>query len=157
VPDPQHQCRQRKIADRTPTGFPLFNALLAPIIFDDVIEYPLVLLGASPPTRSDPVAAKVLSRGESLTAPAGRADDFSWPRPGTDASAKPEVSPESIAVAPDTPEKLGTAARGDDKNQADAKKDANAKPKIDSRASARVGPHAYYNYYPGRYHGGYHR
>src|SRR5215471_18971426 len=38
------------------------------------------LLGASPGTISDPIAAKVLSRGESLTAPAGRADDFSWPR-----------------------------------------------------------------------------
>jgi hypothetical protein len=118
------------------------------------------LLGAgdhSKQTTSDPIAAKVLSRGESLTAPAGRADDFSWPRPGSDASARPEASSESIGVAPDTPEKLGTAAKGDDKNQANAKKDAKAKPAINSGASARVGPHGYYNYYPGRYHGGYHR
>jgi hypothetical protein len=31
-------------------------------------------------TTSDPIAAKVLSRGETLAAPAGRADNFSWRR-----------------------------------------------------------------------------
>jgi hypothetical protein len=43
----------------------------------------------SPPTRfgssfmrsPNPIAAKALSRGDALAAPAGRADDFSWPRP----------------------------------------------------------------------------
>ena len=94
-------------------------------------------------TMSDPIAAKVLNRGETLTAPAGRADDFSWPRPETDA-------PEPVSVAPVTPEKLGTAARGNGKNQTDAKKDAKEKPAIDSRASAWIGPHGIYNYYSGR-------
>src|SRR6516162_5687760 len=94
-------------------------------------------------TTSDPIAAKVLNRGETLTAPAGRADDFSWPRPETDA-------PEPVSVAPVTPEKLGTAARGNGKNQTDAKKDAKEKPAIDSRASAWIGPHGIYNYYSGR-------
>jgi hypothetical protein len=103
-------------------------------------------------TTSDPIAAKVLSRGETLAAPAGRADNFSWPRPGSDASAKPEVSPEPVAVAPDTPEKLGTAAKGDGQNQADTKKDAKEKSASNSRASARLWPHRYYNYYPGRHH-----
>ena len=97
-------------------------------------------------TTSDSIAAKVLSRGETLAAPAGRADDFSWPRSGSDASARRKVSPESVAVAPDTP-------KDDGKNQADTKKDANEKPAIDSRASARVGPHRYYNYYRGRRYG----
>jgi uncharacterized protein len=106
-------------------------------------------------TTSDPIAAKVLNRGESLAAPAGRADDFSWPRPGSDASGRPESSPEPVAVTPDTPDKLGTAAKGDDKNQADAKKAAKAKPASSSGASARVGPHGYYNYYPGRNYGSY--
>ena len=63
---------------------------------------------------------------------------------------RPEVSPEPVAVAPDTPEKLGTAAKGDGKNQADAKKDAKEKPATDSRASAQVLPRRYYNYYTGR-------
>jgi hypothetical protein len=116
------------------------------------------LLGAkdhlTQPT-SDPIAAKVLTRGETVAAPAGRADDFSWPRPGSDASASPEVFPEPVALAPDTPENLGTAARGDDKNQVDAKKDAKEKSKIASHASARISPHRYYNYYPGRHDGSY--
>jgi uncharacterized protein len=108
------------------------------------------LLGASPPTRSDPVAAKVLSRGETLAAPAGRADDFSWPRPETDASAKPEVSPKPIAA---TADKLGADAEGDGKNQVDAKKNAKEKRAIHSRVSARFSSHRYYNYYPGRHYG----
>jgi hypothetical protein len=109
------------------------------------------LLGAGDhPTQTtpDPIAAKILSRGETLAAPAGRADNFSWPRPGSDAST-PEVKP--VAAAPDTPEKLGTAAKGDGKNQADTKKDAKEKPASHSRASARVSSHRYYNYHPGRH------
>jgi hypothetical protein len=115
------------------------------------------LLGAGDQAKQtpDPIAAKVLSRGESLTAPVGRADDFSWPRPGSDASATLKVLPEPVAVAPDTPEKLGIAAKPDGENQADAKKGANEKPAIDSHASARIGPHSYYNYRPGRLYGWY--
>ena len=100
-------------------------------------------------TTSDPTASKVLSRGETLAAPAGRADDFSWPRPGSGASA-PDVLPEPVAVGPGSPEKLGTAANGDDTNQPGSKKNSKEKSAI-SRASARIGPHRYYNYYPGRW------
>jgi hypothetical protein len=104
---------------------------------------------------SDSIAAKVLNRGETVAAPAGRADDFSWPRPGSDASASPKVSPEPVALAPDTAEKLGTAAKGNDKHQTDAKKDGKQNSKIDSHASARVSPHRYYNYYPGGHYDSY--
>jgi len=113
------------------------------------------LLGASPHTTSDPIAAKVLSRGESLVAPAGRADDFSWPRPGADASARSEVSPEPVAAAPGTAEKRDkqdTAAKSDGENQAGAKQDAKEKSASNSRASAR--PRRYYNYF-GRHYGWY--
>jgi uncharacterized protein len=116
-------------------------------------DYGNTLLGEgdqSKQTTSDPIAAKVLKRGETLVAPAGRADDFSWPRPESDASTKPEVSPEPVAVSPDSPEKPGTAAKSDGKNQDDAK-GAKKKPAIDSRASARVWPQRYYNYYTGRH------
>lgn len=81
------------------------------------------LLGAeSHPTQttSDPIAAKVLSRGAALAAPAGRADDFTWPRSGSDASATPEVSPQPVALTADAPTK---------------NKDAKAKPAIDLRVS----------------------
>jgi hypothetical protein len=105
-------------------------------------------------TTSDSIATKVLNRGEALAAPAGRADDFSWPRPGSDAGARSEVSPEPVAVPPDMPEKQGAVTKSDPKNQTDVKKDAKAV--SDSRASARFGPHRYYNYYPGRIYGGHH-
>jgi hypothetical protein len=104
-------------------------------------------------TTSDSIAAKVLSRGETLTAPAGRADNFSWPRSESDASVRPEVSPEPVAAAPSTPEKQDTATKDDGKDQADAKKDAKEKSASNSRASARI--HRYYNYYSGRHYGGY--
>jgi lysophospholipase L1-like esterase len=102
---------------------------------------------------TDPIAAKVLSRGESLTAPAGRADVFLWPRPGSDASAPLKPSPEPVAVAPDTLEMSGTAAQTGSGKHADARKDAKEKPAINSHASARIGPHRYYNYHPGRDYG----
>jgi hypothetical protein len=51
----------------------------------------------------DPTAAKVLSRGEALAAPVGRADDFSWPHPG--ASTTPDIAPQPTASNPAAPEK----------------------------------------------------
>jgi uncharacterized protein len=88
-------------------------------------------------TSSDPIATKVLSRGDAVTAPAGRADDFSWPRSGDDASAAPEVPPQPVALSPATPAKqsaagkkpaeLGKEANKETKNKA-AKDPAIAKP-----------------------------
>jgi uncharacterized protein len=86
-------------------------------------------------TTSDSTAAKVLSRGETLAAPAGRADDFSWPR--KDVIARPKGSPEPVAAAASTPENQSPATKGDGKNQADAKKDAKEKSKIGSHVSAQ--------------------
>jgi lysophospholipase L1-like esterase len=53
----------------------------------------------------DPVAAKVLSRGDALAAPAGRADDFSWPRPSAGASTMPDIPPQPTALSPAAPSK----------------------------------------------------
>jgi uncharacterized protein len=61
------------------------------------------LLGATDhptPTKSDPIAAKVLSRGETLAAPTGRADDFSWPPPDAGASTTPDIAPTASNPAP---------------------------------------------------------
>jgi len=51
-------------------------------------------------TTSDPIATKVLSRGDALAAPTGRADDFSWPRPGAGASTTPDIAPQPTALSP---------------------------------------------------------
>jgi uncharacterized protein len=65
------------------------------------------LLGAGSrpsPASPDATAASVLVRGEALAAPAGRADDFTWPRSSSSASAKPAQKakpvPPSVATAP---------------------------------------------------------
>jgi hypothetical protein len=96
------------------------------------------LLGAeSHPTQatSDPIAAKVLSRGASLVAPTGRADNFSWPRPESDASATSEVSPQPVSQTSDAPTKNGPSVNDYGKKLLDAKKDAKEKPAIDLRVS----------------------
>ena len=57
------------------------------------------LLGAAkqPAEReADPLAARVLNRGEAVVAPRSRADDFSWPRSNT--SGEDDMEPTADAV-----------------------------------------------------------
>jgi hypothetical protein len=71
------------------------------------------------PVSTDPLATKVMDRGDPIAAAAGRADDFSWPRPaGNDNAAAP--APQPVSLAPDTPDQ--------GKKPADAKADAKNKP-----------------------------
>jgi hypothetical protein len=74
-----------------------------------------LLGGARPPARpaaaADPLATRVLTRGEPVGAPAGRADDFSWPRGNlttVSATAEPEP-PQSAVVRLGAPANPGTA------------------------------------------------
>ena len=90
------------------------------------------LLGAEGrPTQMtpDPIAAKVLSRGNALVAPADRADDFSWPRPAG-ASTTPDIAPQPTALNPAAPSKRTDEA----KKPADVGKDNN-KPGKESRVN----------------------
>lgn len=70
------------------------------------------LLGANshPAQReSDPIATRVLSNGEPIPAPAGRADDFSWPRAGANADSAPDITaPASVSPRPAVPPKVAT-------------------------------------------------
>ena len=88
------------------------------------------LLGAGSdpaPLVSDPLAQKVLDRGAPIAAVAGRADDFSWPRP----QAPADLAPQPVSLSPAAPAKKGAAAHDDAKKPADAKKDAKKKPERD--------------------------
>jgi uncharacterized protein len=90
------------------------------------------LLGAGirpSPLASDPIAAQVLSRGDPLNAPVGRADNFSWPPPGVQANIAPDAKPEPATPRP------RAAGPGDVKNKSGAAPDAEG---IRSRHS----PHA---------------
>ena len=84
------------------------------------------LLGASgrPAQReTDPVATRVLSRGDAIAAPPGRADNFAWPRADADANGAVDVAPVPPPAAP-----KGAASKNDtnksDANKSDAKIDA---------------------------------
>jgi len=90
--------------------------------------------GARPaPMASDPVATEVLSRGDPVAAPVGRADDFSWPRRGNEPSAA-DIAPEPVALTAGAAVKKGPPG----KNDASAKKPADAK--ADSKTDAKNKP-----------------
>ncbi|HXQ83940.1 MAG TPA: hypothetical protein VN769_07705, partial [Xanthobacteraceae bacterium] len=64
-----------------------------------------------------------LTHGDPIAAPSGRADDFSWPRSGSNANA--EAAPEPAAVTPSAPPPKG--APGNPKKTDDGKPDAKTK------------------------------
>jgi hypothetical protein len=58
--------------------------------------------GTTRPAHSDPVATRVLVKGEPVAAAPGRADDFKWPRGANAATAEP-LSPAAAALAEPPP------------------------------------------------------
>ena len=96
--------------------------------------------GRSTPANTDPIATRVLSHGDPIAAPTGRADDFAWPRPKADANGTAEAAPEP-APAPAPPKGAGTPARSDMKKPDDAKKAGTATPATPA-APARRSPTA---------------
>ena len=72
------------------------------------------LLGAAPtrPSGVDPLATRVLVRGEPITAPAGRADNFAWPKSGvtTIREGEPEETPAPAQQATPAPQAPPQAA-----------------------------------------------
>jgi hypothetical protein len=60
---------------------------------------------------ADAVATKVLVRGEAVAAPAGRADDFVWPRRGVaPIGSDPVVATSDLPMTPMVAERNGTAS-----------------------------------------------
>jgi uncharacterized protein len=64
--------------------------------------------GRANPSAVDAIASRVLSKGEPIAPPSGRADDFSWPR-GSALKAQPP-SPD-VAAAPAAPDDVGAATK----------------------------------------------
>ncbi len=63
---------------------------------------------APQPATTDPVAVRVLTKGEPLSAPTGRADDFTWPR---DNVVTAEPGAQQAPAAASTPAATAPAAR----------------------------------------------
>jgi lysophospholipase L1-like esterase len=93
--------------------------------------------GRTAPTNSDPVALRVLSHGDPIAAPSGRADDFSWPRRDTGTA---EAAPEPAAATPAPPPAKGAAPKKSEDVKPDAKKAGPAAPA--APAPARRSPSA---------------
>jgi lysophospholipase L1-like esterase len=90
--------------------------------------------GSNPAPIPDPVAAKVLSRGDPIAAPTGRADDFSWPRAANDndATVTPlAITSDPAALAPGSAGKKSTAGNN-------GKKDAKPTADLGSARSIRA-------------------
>jgi uncharacterized protein len=77
---------------------------------------------ARPASGPDPVAARVLTKGEAIPAASGRADDFSWPRGGV-------ASDPSVADTSPTPAVLATPEQAAPPNQATPRQAASGQPK----------------------------
>src|SRR5581483_6323459 len=62
------------------------------------------------PAAGDPIATRVLVKGEPVPAPSGRADDFSWPRGAGNATAEPDASSAPGAAPAESPPAAPSAA-----------------------------------------------
>ena len=104
--------------------------------------------GGTRPVHSDPVATRVLVKGEPVAGASGRADDFKWPRGGGDAATAEPLTPTAAAaraapVAPAVQQKPGAKSAPEPKQAArEPARDANkreqpaaAKPKTNQPAA----------------------
>ena len=87
----------------TKPGGPAQRPAVGPVIPLTASATPPVeeLMGGGRPPRQatpDPVASRVLTKGEPITAPTGRADDFAWPR-----GSAPIAEPVALQPTPPSP------------------------------------------------------
>jgi len=78
----------------------------------------------APPAHADPLATRVLIKGEAIAAPTGRADDFNWPRGGAATVTAEPISPSPPATA--TASAGSAAASGGSAQSKTAKPSASA-------------------------------
>jgi hypothetical protein len=83
------------------------------------------------PVHSDAIAASVLVKGDPVPAPAGRADDFTWPRGG----AAPATAISAAASAAPEPEAKPAAKT---QIRTDAKTETKTEPKVDAKSKPKV-------------------
>jgi hypothetical protein len=104
--------------------------------------------GGTRPVHSDPVATRVLVKGEPVAAATGRADDFKWPRSGGDAATAEPLTPTAAAAraepaaaqkpAPKKDSKDGQQASREPSKNAAKREQPAEKPKTTKPATATV-------------------
>jgi hypothetical protein len=106
-------------------GGPVARPLAGPVIPLTVSTDNASALMGGPDTRpvhTDPIATRVLTKGEALSSAPGRADDFTWPRSGDSAATEP-VNPVAAAASARA-EPANAAQKGQQKKSAQPAKDA---------------------------------
>ena len=125
LPGPEEQTPAKGVGDAKPAVGPV-------VPLSTVSGEGGELLGSAKAAASkkepDALATRVLSRGEALAAPHGRADDFSWPR--ADISSEPAPDTASPPAASPAPSQGG--AGKNETNKSDAKGDAKGDAKSDA-------------------------
>jgi uncharacterized protein len=131
LPAPEEQAPAKGGADTKPTVGPVVPLNAATSEGGELLGSAKT---AAPKKEPDALAARVLTHGETLAAPHGRADDFSWPRADISSEPPPDAAPPPDASP--SPSQSGTG-KGDksDASKADAKGDASkSEPKKPSAA-----------------------
>src|SRR6266849_537520 len=102
---------------------------------------------------ADATASRVLTKGETVAAPSGRADDFSWPR-GSVLNVQPTAADLAAAPAPDAsdakPTKPAAGQRTSDSTQADAsseEKAAQRRPRRPNPSNPQRSPFFFQNFF----------
>ncbi len=102
---------------------------------------------------ADATATRVLTKGETVAAPTGRADDFSWPR-GSVLNVQPSAADLAAAPAPDAsdakPTKPAAGQRTSDSTQADAsseEKAAQRRPRRPNPSNPQRSPFFFQNFF----------
>jgi hypothetical protein len=125
---------------------------VVPLIAERGSETDHLLGGDDRQRTSDALVAKALVRGEAVTAPAGRADDFVWPRRGiAPVGSDPVVATTDLPMTPMVAE--GNATTSTTGAATPSRKVATAaaqlaKPAAHHRVTPRPLPHAYAQYRP---------
>jgi uncharacterized protein len=100
-PQPAPNAKQRWRSWRQPSQRPVAGPVV-PLTATSVSAEELLGGSQVPPApTTDGMASRVLTKGEPVSAPRGRADDFSWPRDGAD-GAEPAVVEPAPATTPIT-------------------------------------------------------
>jgi uncharacterized protein len=111
IPEEPKEIRESKDAGASKSGpraRPLFGPAV-PLSAERAVESDDLLGGNSRQQANDAIAAKVLVQGEAVPAPAGRADDFAWPRRGVGAvGSDPVVATTELPMTPMVAERGGS-------------------------------------------------
>jgi hypothetical protein len=127
VPDEPKEARETKeskadAVKSSPQSGPRARPMSGPAVplsAERAVESDDLLGGSSRQAANDAIAAKVLVQGEALPSPAGRADDFAWPRRGVaPVGSDPVVAATELPMTPMVAERGGpgtvaAAALGD--------------------------------------------